>query len=232
MRTTHDHHPWIARFGLRRMTVSGLGVFIIGVVTVCLLQCSGCAESESVSIAQGQFESGQFETPDPSETQYPSETQRRSGITADEAPASATTETDGLVEFDPLANILALSSEGQAEQAIRQFLESAEIDWVATTSIPTFELSESDFEQLSRIAQANTKGQLIQQVMQIKGFARKVIARANELNAAGDTTLADQHIDAVRRLGEQMRDADILRVLQRTGEALAGASLEPLVVDQ
>ncbi len=60
---------------------------------------------------------------------------------------------------------------------------------------------------------------------EIKGFARTVVDRANDAKRKGDKATAERYLEAVNRLGRQLRDSDTVILFQQTGKALAEVKL-------
>jgi hypothetical protein len=57
------------------------------------------------------------------------------------------------------------------------------------------------------------------------GFARTVVDRANDARQKGDKATAERYLEAVNRLGRQLKDSDTVIVFQQTGEVLAEMKL-------
>jgi hypothetical protein len=86
-------------------------------------------------------------------------------------------------------------------------------------------MSEASFMELDRDEKNRFQQKFIDRVGEIKGLAGKVMERANDAKKKGDTVTAELYLQAVNRLGRQLRDADTVLVFQQTGKALAAMKL-------
>jgi hypothetical protein len=86
-------------------------------------------------------------------------------------------------------------------------------------------MSEAAFAEVDRAEKSRLQQQFIDRVVEIKGFARTVIDRANAAKQRGDLETATRYLEAVNRLGRELRDADTVTVYQQTGKALAEMKL-------
>jgi len=127
---------------------------------------------------------------------------------------------------DAYAEVLRLANTGETDAAIERFVNEAPEHWIESTSLQVYELSESNFAKLSRTAKNDMQQKFIDHVGEVKTLSRAVVDRANELNQSGDTEVAKKYIQAVHQLGQQLQDSDIVLVLQQTGMALTGVSLD------
>ena len=143
-----------------------------------------------------------------------------SGCGDSKAPVATTPQ----VEFDrtdPLADVLRFAKAGDIDVAIEQFVASAPDNWLESTALEEFRVSEADFVALDRAEKTRLQQQFIDRVGEIKGFVRTVIDRAKEARNRGDEETAQQYLDAVHRFGQQLRDSDTAIIFQQTGHALA-----------
>jgi hypothetical protein len=161
-----------------------------------LVVCSGCADSQSSAVAP------------PAAAATPG---------AATAPAEA--------KADPLADVLRLAGAGDTDAAVDRFVTNPPTNWVESTSLPDLQISEAEFAKLSRAEKAALQQQCIDRVAQIKTFARTVVERANDAQKSGDAETAQRYVDAVNRLGSELRDSDTLLVFQQMGKALAEVKL-------
>ncbi len=130
---------------------------------------------------------------------------------------------------DPLHEVLQLVQNGDMDGAIDKFISNVAIDWIETTSLREFRISEAEFVSLgtyfSRYKQAPLQQKFIQRVTEIKSMARMLRDRAIAAKSRGDTQAADDYIHAINRLGEQLRYSNIVLVFQQTGMALERIAL-------
>jgi hypothetical protein len=126
---------------------------------------------------------------------------------------------------DPLADVLRLADAGDTDAAMDRFVTNPPTNWIESTALEDLRISEGDFAKLSRAEKGALQQQCIDRVGQIKTFARKVIDRANEAKKSGDLETAQRYVDAVNRLGGELRDSDTLIMFQQTGKALAEVKL-------
>lgn len=162
-----------------------------------LLVCSGCGDSEAP---------------------VPPNTQAKSTPVADSREA-------GQGESDPLADVLRLAEAGDTDAAIKQWVDDPPENWVESTSLEEFQLSDAGFADLSGDERNRLQQQFIDRIGEIRGFAREVIKRAEEAKQRGDEETAQKYVEAVRRFGRQLRDSDTVVLFQQTGNALAKSSL-------
>jgi|694.fasta_scaffold142557_4 hypothetical protein len=126
---------------------------------------------------------------------------------------------------DPLADVLQLANAGDLNSAIQKFVSSAPDNWIESTALEDIRMSEATFAKLNRDKKAHFQQKFIDRVGEIKRFARSVITRANEANQKGDKESAERILEAVHRLGRQLRDFDTVLVFQQTGKALVEMNL-------
>ena len=174
-----------------------LRALVLLIFSTVLLVCFGCGDSQALVAPNTQAGSN---------------------------PVAGTPKT-GPGKLDPLDDVLRLAKSGDIDAAIEQFVAGAPENWLDTTAVEEFQMSEADFAGLSRSDRTRLQQQVIGRVSEIKRFARTVIGRATDARNRGDEETAQQYIDAVRRFGRQLRDSDILVVFQQTGNALSNASL-------
>lgn len=86
-------------------------------------------------------------------------------------------------------------------------------------------MSEAAFGKLDRAEKDRFQQQFIDRVGEIKALTRAVMDRANDARKNGDTATAERYLEAVNRLGRQLRDSDTVTVFQQTGKALAEVKL-------
>jgi hypothetical protein len=135
--------------------------------------------------------------------------------------ASPATET----KPDALADVFQRAKAGDMDAAIERFVSSAPDNWIESTALEDFRMSEASFASLDNVEKTRLQQQFIDRVGEIKGFTRTVIERANDAQQKGDTATAERYLEAVQRLGRQLRDADTVLVFQQTGKALAEVKL-------
>lgn len=140
--------------------------------------------------------------------------------------ATATAANASATGGGPLEEVLDLAEAGDRDAAIERFIHHAPANWVESASLEEFQLSEADFEKLGRSEKSRLQAQFIDRVQDIKTFSRLVVDKALEAKKRGDAATAEKYVRSVNRLGEQLRDADVVLVFQQTGKALAGATLE------
>lgn len=124
-----------------------------------------------------------------------------------------------------LADVLERAKAGDIEKAIEQFVSSAPDHWIESTLLEDLRVSEASFVKLDRDEQNRLQQQFIDRVQEIKSFTRIVMDRANEARQKGDNATAERYLEAVNRLGRQLRDSDTVTVFQQTGKALAELKL-------
>ena len=127
---------------------------------------------------------------------------------------------------DPLAEVLKLADSGDTDKAIQKFVSDAPESWVNSTSLPELRMTEAEFAKLDRAEKSRMQQKIIDRVAGIKGFARTVVSRASDAKKKGDAETAQKYVKAVNRLGEQLRDADVVKALQQTGNALSKVTIE------
>ena len=148
-----------------------------------------------------------------------------SGCEQSQSPAATAAEANP-TGGGPLGDVLVLAEAGDKEDAIQHFVNKAPENWIESTALEEFQLSEAEFQELNRAEKSRLQAQFIDRVGDIKGLARMVVAKASESKKNGDTDTAEKYLESVNRLGRQLRDADLVLVFQQTGNALASASLE------
>lgn len=141
-------------------------------------------------------------------------------------PPAATAADTGPTGGGPLGDVLVLSAAGDTEAAIQSFVDEAPANWIESSSLEELQLSEADFNTLSRSEKSRIQARIIARVGDIKGLARTVVDKASALKKEGNSETAEKYIESVNQLGRQLCDADIVLVFQQTGKALANASLE------
>jgi hypothetical protein len=71
------------------------------------------------------------------------------GTQAEPTPVAATAKP-GSSKTDPLADVLRLAKDGDIDAAVEQFVASAPDNWVESTALEEFRMSEADFVALDR----------------------------------------------------------------------------------
>lgn len=137
------------------------------------------------------------------------------------SPASTVASPSAETKASSLADILQRAKDGDIESAIQRFVFSAPDSWIQSTALEDLRMSEASFAKLDRVEKARLQQQIIDRVGEIKGFVRTVMDRANDAKKKGDKETAEQYLDAVHRLGRQLRDSDTMIVFQQYGKALA-----------
>lgn len=140
-------------------------------------------------------------------------------------PASTVASPSSETTADSLADILQRAKAGDIDTAIQRFVSSAPDNWIQSTALEDVRMSEASFAKLDRVEKARLQQQIIDRVGEIKGFARTVIDRANDAKKKGDKETAERYLEAVHRLGRQLRDSDTMTMFQQFGKALAGMKL-------
>jgi len=141
------------------------------------------------------------------------------------SPGSATASPSAQANSDVLADVLQLSKSGEIETAIERFVSSAPDNWMESTALADLRISEATFAKLDRFEKTRLQKQFIDRAVEIKGFTREVIDRANAAKKKGDTVTADRYVEAVNRFGRHLRDYDTVLVYQQIGKALAELKL-------
>lgn len=139
--------------------------------------------------------------------------------------ASAPSPHDARGKVDVLADILQRAKSGDIDAAIQGFVSGAPENWIETTALEDLRISESKFASAGRAEKNRLQQQFIDRVGEIKSFARTVMDRANDAQKKGDQETAERLLEAVNRLGCQLRDADVVLVFQQAGKALAEVKL-------
>lgn len=137
-------------------------------------------------------------------------------------PASQPAENNSTNE-DSLDSVLNLIKAGDTDAAIEQFVANTQGNWIASTNLEEFRVSESQLADMETDEQTRLQQQFIDRVGEIKSLARAVMDRAKEAKQRGDEETARRYIDAVNRFGEELRDADVATIFQQTGNALSKA---------
>ncbi len=137
------------------------------------------------------------------------------------APASAQAKA----KADALAEVLQRAKIGDIDTAIQRFISTAPDNWIQSTALEDLRISEASFAQLDRVEKARLQQQFIDRIGEIMGFARTVVDRANDARQKGDKATAERYLEAVNRLGRQLKDSDTVIVFQQTGEVLAEMKL-------
>lgn len=141
------------------------------------------------------------------------------------APAPAAAAPSAETKTDALAEVLQLAKAGDIDTAIQRLVSSAPDNWIESTALEDFRMSETTFASLDNAEKARLQQRFIDRVGEIKGFAGTVMDRANDFRKKGDKATAERYLQAVHRLGRQLRDSDVVIVFQQTGKALAQAKL-------
>lgn len=140
-------------------------------------------------------------------------------------PASTVASPSAQTTASSLADILQRAKDGDIESAIQRFVFSAPDSWIQSTALEDLRMSEASFAKLDRLEKARLQQQIIARVGEIKGFVRTVMDRANDAKKKGDNETAERYLEAVHRLGRQLRDSDTMIVFQQYGKALAETKL-------
>jgi hypothetical protein len=139
----------------------------------------------------------------------------------DATAASPSTEA----RVDALADVFRRAKTGDIDTAIERFVSSAPDNWIESTALEDTRISEAAFGKLDRAEKDRFQQQFIDRVGEIKALTRAVMDRANDARKNGDTATAERYLEAVNRLGRQLRDSDTVTVFQQTGKALAEVKL-------
>ncbi len=142
--------------------------------------------------------------------------------TAANSKAPPTTTAEGGTS-DRLHEVLQLA-ETDMDAAIEQFATNPPDNWVAASGLDDFQWTEDEFIKSPDRQQLNQR--FIERVGEIKTFSRAVVAKAKEKATFGDSETAQAYVREVNRLGEHMRDADLVLIYRQVGKALAQISLE------
>lgn len=140
-------------------------------------------------------------------------------------PGSPAASPSAESKADALAELLQQAKTGDIDTAVQQFVSSAPDNWIESTALEDLRMSEASFAELDRDEKTRFQQKFIDRVVELKGFAGIVLDRANEAKKKGDTVTAELYLQAVNRLGRQLRDADTVLVFQQTGKALAAMKL-------
>ena len=140
-------------------------------------------------------------------------------------PGSPAASPSAESKVDALAELLQQAKTGDIDIAIQRFVSDAPDNWIESTALEDLRMSEASFMVLDRDKKILFQQKFIDRVGEIKGFAGKVMERANEAQKKGDTATAQLYLESVNRLGRQLRDADTVLVFQQTGKALAAMKL-------
>jgi hypothetical protein len=141
------------------------------------------------------------------------------------APASDSAAKPADARSDALAEILQRAKVGDVDTAVQLFVSGAADNWIESTGLEDLRMSEAAFSVLDRAEKSRFQQLFIDRVGEIKGFAGTVIDRANAAKQKGELETAKKYLEAVNRLGRQLRDAHIVTVYQQTGKVLAEAKL-------
>lgn len=137
------------------------------------------------------------------------------------APDATAASPSAEARVDALADVLLRAKNGDIDAAIERFVSSAPDNWIESTALEDIRMSEAAFAKLDRADKDRFQQQFIDRVGEIKGLTRAVMDRANDARKKGDTATAERYLEAVHRLGRQLRDSDTVIVFQQTGKALA-----------
>jgi hypothetical protein len=140
-------------------------------------------------------------------------------------PGSPAASPSAESKADALAELLQQAKTGDIDIAIQRFVSDAPDNWIESTALEDLRMSEASFMELDRDEKNRFQQKFIDRVGEIKGLAGKVMERANDAKKKGDTVTAELYLQAVNRLGRQLRDADTVLVFQQTGKALAAMKL-------
>jgi hypothetical protein len=140
-------------------------------------------------------------------------------------PGTVAASPSAETKADALADVLLRAKTGDIDTAIQRFVSSAPDNWIESTSLEDIRMSEASFANLDPAEKSRFQQQFIDRVGEIKGFTRTVMDRANDARQKGDTETAERYLEAVNRLGRQLRDSDTVIVFQQTGKALAEVKL-------
>ncbi len=149
----------------------------------------------------------------------------RVAVPPSSAPGSTAASPSAEIKVDALADILRRAKSGDIDTAIQRFVANAPDNWIKATALEDIRMSEASFANLDRAEKTRFQQQFIDRVGEIKGFTRTVIDRANDALQKGDKATAERYLEAVNRLGRQLRDAETVIVFQLTGKALAEVKL-------
>ncbi len=126
---------------------------------------------------------------------------------------------------ESLEDILQLAKTGEIDAAVQRFVSAAPNNWIESSALEDLRISEATFVTLGRSEKARLQEQFIERVGEIKSFARTVMDRANQAKQQGDQENAARYVEAVNRLGRQLRDSGAAKIFQQTGKALAELKL-------
>ncbi len=134
------------------------------------------------------------------------------------APGSTAASSSAATKADALADILRQAKSGDIDTAIQRFVSDAPENWIESTALEDIRMSEASFTKLGRAEKARFQQQFIDRIGEIKVFTRTVIDRANDAKQKGDKVTAERYLEAVHRLGRQLRDSDTVIVFQLTAK--------------
>lgn len=147
--------------------------------------------------------------------------------------SSGCEKEEGLPEFEQgqpnyadegFGNALKLLDSGDEPAAVEAFVASDPGTSLSGSGVPVLGLSEAQFGRLSRAQRSAAHDLMTQFMADVKALARACAAQAERANREGDHAKATIYLDAIRRLGERLRDGDYLTPIQQTGNALIGLS--------
>lgn len=119
---------------------------------------------------------------------------------------------------DPLADVLQLAIAGDLNSAIQRFVSDAPENWLESTFLEDLRMSEATFAKLNCNERTRMQRKFIDRAGEINRFGRSVIERANETNQKGYKQTSERNLEAVRRLGRQLRAFDTVLVFQQMGK--------------
>lgn len=123
-----------------------------------------------------------------------------------------------------LGDILRLINDGDKVAAVEAFVAADPESLLSGSTVPVLGVSEAQFGRLSRAQRNTTQDSMLQFVSDVKTLARACAAHAEKAGSEGDHSKARDHLDAIGRLGERLRDGDYLIPIQQTGMALVSLS--------
>ncbi len=153
--------------------------------------------------------------------------QRESTASAPRGPqAVADSQTEVATEREHrLGRVLELSQAGDIDAAVDQFVARGPDSWLNPPALPELEVTETEFQQLSRSERAEFQTRVIERVGEIKSFARALIDRASEAKARGELESAERYIASLNAFGRQLRNSDTVSSFRETWNALANLEL-------
>jgi len=126
---------------------------------------------------------------------------------------------------DPLAVIIGLCRAGEHDQATDLLLTFSSNNWLKSTSLEEFQLSEAQFVALNHREKVRLEQKFTDRVNDLKSLARAVVRRAQAAEAQGDDERAQRYIQALCQLGKELEESNVVLVLQLTGQSLTKTAL-------